>query len=78
MGVDIDEPRRQHQPIEGNLSRCSTVDIGCDRDDAIALDPHVNSLCWRAGPVDDVRSSQDQIHWASLHPNVASSGQIIK
>jgi hypothetical protein len=40
--------------------------MGRDRDDAIALDPDVNSLCRRAGPVDDVRSSQDQIHGALL------------
>ena len=62
MGVDVDEPRRQHQPIEGDLGRGSSVDIGRDGDDAIALDPHVNPLGRRAGPVDDVRSSQDQIH----------------
>jgi hypothetical protein len=75
MGVDVDEPRRQDKPIEGNLGRCSPVDIGPDRDDAITLDPHVNSLCRPAGPVDDVRSSQDQIHGASIQ---TTYGQMIR
>ena len=60
--VDVDEPRREDEPVEvDDLRTVGGTDIA-DGDDAVTLDGDIDRAGRRAGAVDDLPASKNEVH----------------
>src|SRR5262249_52993963 len=61
MGVDVDEPRRDHESVDVDLAPTAAARLLVDGRDAIAVDGDIRPDRRGAGAVDYTRAAEHQI-----------------